>query len=89
MTLRQARVELVKKYSDMFPDFVTLAKILLVTPLTSVTYECEFSTHKRIKTKSRCRLKHSTVAKLMRIMEEGPELGDSVSKFVSMRKDRK
>ena len=94
MTLRQACVELVKKYSDMFPDFVTLAKILLVTPLTSVTCERGFSTHNKIKTKSRCRLKHSTVTKLMRIMEEGPELGDfdpkpSVSKFVSMRKRRK
>ena len=41
-TLRESCVEIVRKYGDMFPDFAVLAKLLLVTPLTSVTCERGF-----------------------------------------------
>ena len=99
-TLRESCVEVVTNYTEMFPDFVILAKFLLVTPLTSVACERGFSTHNKIKTKSRNRLKHNTVTKLLiRIIEEGPELEDfdpkpfdpkpCVKKFVSMWKRRK
>ena len=93
-TLTESCVEIVSNYGDMFPDFAVLAKLQLVTPLTSVTCERGFSTHNKIKTKTRNRLNHETVTKLMRIMEEGPELKDydpkpCVKKFVSKRERRK
>ena len=93
-TLRESCVEIVSNYGDMFPDFAVLAKLQLVTPLTSVTCERGFSTHNKIKTKTRNRLNHETVTKLMRIMEEGPQLKDydpkpCVKKFVSKRERRK
>ena len=93
-TLRESCVEVVTNYVEMFPDFVILVKLLLVTPLRSVACERGFLMHNKIKTKSCNRLKHNTETKLMRITEEGPELEDfypkpCVKKFVSMRKRRK
>ena len=68
-TLRESCVEVVTNYAEMFPDFVILAKLLLVTPPTSVACERGFSTHNKIKIKLHNRLKHTTVTKVMRIKE--------------------
>lgn len=93
-SLRAACQHLISKYSDVFPDFVTLSKLLLVCPVTSVACERAFSSRNRIKTKGRGKLKHSTVTKLMRIMEEGPQLDKydpkpAVKAFISSKKRRK
>jgi hypothetical protein len=58
---------LVTSYSDEFPDFCTLAHILLVIPLTSVPCERGFSVQNRLKSKARNRLGVDRVEKKMKI----------------------
>jgi hypothetical protein len=94
MNLQEGCVHIIKKYSELYTDFVQLAKILLVSPVTSVACERGFSVHNHIKTKGRSRLNHNTVVKLMRITQEGPSLKDfnpcaSVAKFKQLRPRRK
>ncbi|XP_053372932.1 zinc finger protein 862-like [Mercenaria mercenaria] len=92
--LQEGCVHIIKNYSELYPDFAKLAKILLVSPVTSVACERGFSVHNHIKTKGRSRLAHETVVKLMRIKQEGPSVKDfdptaSVTKFCAMRNRRK
>ncbi|XP_053390192.1 zinc finger protein 862-like, partial [Mercenaria mercenaria] len=68
--LQEGCVHIIKNYSELYPDFAKLAKILLVSPVTSVACERGFSVHNHIKTKGRSRLAHETVVKLMRIKQE-------------------
>lgn len=74
LSLTEACRFIIKMYSDIYPDFATLATIMLVSPLTSVPCERGFSVHNNLKTKLRNRLGHETVTKIMRIQQEGPEL---------------
>ncbi|XP_045187536.2 zinc finger protein 862-like [Mercenaria mercenaria] len=94
MSLSDACTHLLGNYRDVFPDFVRLATVLLVSPITSVACERGFSVHNKVKTKGRARLKHDTVTKLMRVIEEGPaiEVFDpkpAVVKFCEMKNRRK
>jgi hypothetical protein len=94
MSLADACSYILCNYSDVFPDFVKLASIVLVSPVTSVACERGFSVHNKIKTKGRSCLNHNTVTKLMRVIEEGPEVEafnpvPAVVKFCQMKKRRK
>ena len=93
-SLPEACTTIVNKYKDVFPDFATIATIVLISPVTSVACERGFSVHNKIKTKGRARLNHETVTMLMRIKEEGPALEDydpkpSVRRFCETRDRRK
>ena len=90
-SLTEACSVILKQYKDVFPDFATLATVVLISPVTSVACERGFSVHNKIKTKGRSRLKHETVTKLMRVKEERPSLEEfdpkpSVRRFCEMRK---
>ena len=83
--------DIINLYEDMFPDFAILAKITLVSPITSVACERGFSSQNRLKHKNRCNLKHETVNTLIRIMEEGPDCNTydpvpSVKKFLRAKR---
>jgi hypothetical protein len=89
-SLRDACVMVINQYSDVFPDFATLAKLMLSAPMTSVACERGFSSQNRVKTKARSSLKHDTVTKLIRIMEDGPTLdnydpADSARRFLKSK----
>lgn len=73
MSLADACSYILNDYRDVFPDFVKLASIVLVSPVTYVTFERGFSVQNKIKTKGRSCLKHNTITKLMRVIEEGLE----------------
>ena len=93
-TLQDVCTSIVNNYSDVFPDFATLAKITLVSPITSVACERGFSSQNRLKHKNRSNLKHETVNNLIRIMEEGPSFSDfdpisSVRKFLKAKRRQK
>ena len=85
---------IVNEYSDLFGDFSVVAKVLLISPLTSVACERGFSSQNRLKTKSGCRLAHEKVAKLIRIVEEGPpvslfDASSVLNTFENMKSRRK
>lgn len=65
-----------KKYSQDFPNMVTLLKCCCVLPMNSVKCERGFSTQNRIMCRMRTRLNNKALDDLMRISEEGPDLRD-------------
>lgn len=86
-SLRSVCETLIKKYNDSYPDFCVLAKYMLTAPLTSVPCERGFSSQNRIKTKSRAKIDNDRVTKLIRVMEEGPEIEDFNVDQVAVRFD--
>ena len=67
-------VELSGAYRGIFPEIFKLLDILLALPVATATVECSFSQMKIVKTHLRNRLSDINLARLMRIVIEGPEL---------------
>lgn len=65
---------LLTEYSEIFPEFATLASIAMILPVSSVPCERGFSCQNQIKTKGRNKLKEVCVNRLMTIRLEGPTL---------------
>ena len=65
---------------SLFPDIATLAQILSVSPVTSVSCERAFSAQNLVKTKHRASLSEAVLDKLMRVRLEGPEIQNFDSK---------
>lgn len=63
-----------RKYSEEFPNVVTVIKCCLVIPVSSAQCERGFSTQNRIKTRLRTRIYNMNLVNLMRISEDSPEL---------------
>ena len=68
----------------LFPDFATMAKLLLVSPVASVPCERAFSTQNFIKTRLRSCLSPGVVDSLMRIRLEGPIIKNFDAKRAAM-----
>ena len=58
---------LIRDYAEIFPEWVKLAKVACVIPVSSVPAERGFSLQNRIKTAQRSRLGEGRVTRLMRI----------------------
>ena len=58
---------LIRDYAEIFPEWVKLAKVACVIPVSSVPAERGFSLQNRIKTAQRSRLREGRVTRLMRI----------------------
>ncbi|CAL8397723.1 unnamed protein product [Boreogadus saida] len=58
---------LIRDYAEIFPEWVKLAKVACVIPVSSVPAERGFSLQNRIKTAQRNRLGEGRVTRLMRI----------------------
>ncbi|KAH3749130.1 hypothetical protein DPMN_183621 [Dreissena polymorpha] len=84
-SLKTVCQELIDNHTELFPDFCILAKYMLTPPLNSVACERGFSTQNRLKTKARPGMSHEKVAKLIRIIEEGPAVSDFPSQNVLRR----
>ena len=67
----------VKNYSVIFPEIFKIMNILLVIPVGTASVERSFSQMKMIETRLCNRLADTTLAQLMQIAIEGPELGDA------------
>ena len=61
-------------YTDIFPEIFKLLDILLALPVGTATVEQTFSQMKLVKTRLRNRISDTNLARLMRIVIEGPEL---------------
>ena len=71
-------------YIDTFPDFATMAKLLLVSPTASVPCERAFSAQNLLKTRLRSSLSEGVLESLMRVRLEGPLLKDFDIKRAAM-----
>ena len=81
-------------YQTLFPDFATMANLLLVSPVASVPCERAFSTQNFIKTRLRSCLTPNVLDSLMRVRLEGPVLKNFDAKraaihFCSVKQRRK
>ena len=61
-------------YACIFPETFKMMNIFLVLPISIASVERSFSHLKIIKTRLRSRLSDCSVAQLMRISIEGPEI---------------
>ena len=61
-------------YADIFPEIIKLLNILLVLPVGTTSVERSFSQMKLVKTRLRSRIDDRSLARLMRIATEEPEL---------------
>lgn len=68
----QAACQKLYQVSEMFPDYDLIAQVVMASPITSVACERSFSVQNRLITNFRARLLTTYVAKLKRIMQEGP-----------------
>ena len=75
-TLQEIKMEMEScdGYADIFPEIIKLLNILLVLPVGTASVECSFSQMKLVKTRLRSRIDDRSLARLMRIATEGPEL---------------
>ena len=71
--------KLVTEYKDDFPEYVKLAEIVGVIPVSSTDAERRFSCMKRIKTSQRSSLEEEKLKDLMILSLEGPPLNGSKS----------
>ena len=72
-------IKLVTEYKDDFPEYVKLAEIVGVIPVSSADAERGFSCMKGIKTSQRSSLKEEKLKDLMMLSLEGPPLNESKS----------
>jgi hypothetical protein len=63
---------LIRDKKDVYPDFVTLAEIASIIPVSSAPCERGFSIQNAIKTGARNRLSHNRLNRLMFIKLIGP-----------------
>ena len=68
----------------LLPDFATMAKLLLVSPITSVPCERAFSAQNLLKTRLRSSLSEGVLESLMRVRLEGPLFKDFDVKRAAM-----
>ena len=68
----------------IFPDFATMAKLLLVGPIASVPCERAFSAQNLLKTRLQSSLSEGVLESLMRVRLEGPLLKDFDFKRAAM-----
>ncbi len=61
-------------YKAIFPQMLSLMNILLAIPVSTATVERSFSQMKLVKNRLRSRLSDVSLAQLMRVAIEGPEL---------------
>ena len=76
-SMQEIKVEMESNYSVIFPEIFKIMNILLVIPVGTASVERSFSQMKTIKTRLCNRLADTTLARLMRIAIEGPELSDA------------
>ena len=76
-TMQEIKVKMESNYSVIFPEIFKILNNPLVIPVATTSVERSFSQMKMIKTRLRNRLADTTLARLMRIATEGPELGDA------------
>ena len=72
LSLQEMSKLLITEHQDLYPNFVRLAAIALVVPVTNADCERAFRTKNRQKTKLRNRLSHATIEQLTCIEANGP-----------------
>ena len=76
MNFEQFTSHFIQEYKDVYPDFVQLALISLVIPVSSAPCERGFSVQNSIKTKLRNRLNPERLNRIMMIRLVGPSFED-------------